>query len=60
MEALTQASHKIAEAMYSQAGSAAADDNAAGEAGPSAGEEKADDDVIDAEYVDVDDNKKDQ
>ena len=59
-EVLTQASHKIAEAMYSQAGAAADDGASTGETGPSGGGEKADDDVIDAEYVDVDDDKKEQ
>ena len=59
-EALTQASHKIAEAMYSQAGAAAGDGASSSDAGPSGGGEKADDDVIDAEYVDVDDTKKEQ
>ena len=59
-EALTQASHKIAEAMYSQAGAAAGDGASSSEAGPSGGAEKADEDVIDAEYVDVDDTKKEQ
>jgi len=51
---LTQASHKLAEAMYKQAGA----EGAAGEPGPTPeapGAEAADDEeVIDAEYVDVD------
>ncbi len=52
VEALTQASHKIAESMYGPGG-------ATPEAGPDPGAESADgqgadDDVIDAEYVDVD------
>ena len=57
-EALTQASHKVAEAMYKtagpggQAGGGAAPDGAAGGA-------PKQDDVIDAEYVDADDKKKD-
>ena len=59
-DALTQASHKIAEAMYGQASAASADGASGGDAGPGGGGEKADDDVIDAEYVDVDDQKKEQ
>jgi molecular chaperone DnaK len=58
-DALTQASHKVAEAMYKagpqpggQAGSAQGDG-----AGSKSGEKT--DDVIDAEYVDADDKKKD-
>ena len=52
VEALTQASHKIAETIYGQAGADSGDGAAAD--GDSAGGQKADDDVIDAEYVDVD------
>ena len=52
VEALTQASHKIAESMYSQAGATPTDDASSG--AESDGGEPADDDVIDAEYVDVD------
>ncbi len=59
-DALTQASHKIAEALYGQASAASADGASGGDAGPGGGGEKADDDVIDAEYVDVDDQKKEQ
>jgi molecular chaperone DnaK len=62
-EALTQASHKLAEQMYKAAGS-----QAAAGAGPSAGagasgagggdgQAKKDEGVIDAEYVDVEDKK---
>jgi len=54
---LTQASHKLAEAMYkagAQPGGASGD-GAAG-AGPTGGE-KPKDDVVDAEFVDVDDKK---
>jgi molecular chaperone DnaK len=55
---LTQASHKLAEAMYKAAdpgtaGAPAADATAAGDA-PKKGAE----DVVDAEFVDVDDKKK--
>ncbi len=56
VEALTQASHKIAESMYSQGGSPPGD---GAEPGPeSDGGENQDDDVIDAEYVDVDEGDK--
>jgi molecular chaperone DnaK len=56
-EALTQASHKLAEAMYQQASKAGAqDDNAEGPdpSGPSAPEE----DVVDADFEEVKDDKK--
>jgi molecular chaperone DnaK len=56
-DALTQASHKVAEAMYkagAQSGSQAGGQSAEG----AKGGEKPDGDVIDAEYVDVDDKKK--
>ena len=58
-DALTQASHKVAEAMYktgAQAGPQSGGPSTDG-AGAKAGE-KPDGDVIDAEYVDVDDKKK--
>jgi molecular chaperone DnaK len=58
-EALTQASHKVAEAMYKagpQPGSAGPDANG-GASGAKSGEKT--DDVIDAEYVDADEKKKD-
>jgi molecular chaperone DnaK len=58
-ERLTQASHKLAEAMYkassTQAQSGPADGGAAGAA--PGGEAKKEGEVIDAEYVDVDDKK---
>ncbi|MGB8028603.1 MAG: molecular chaperone DnaK [Terracidiphilus sp.] len=59
---LTQASHKLAEAMYkassSQAGPAASGPSDGGRTGgPTAGEAKKEGEVIDAEYVDVDDKK---
>ncbi len=53
VEALTQASHKIAEAMYSKEAEAASGDGA-DPGTESAGDPAPDDDVIDAEYVDVD------
>jgi len=60
-ERLTQASHKLAEAMYK----AAQPEGAPGGAGPQAGapadggaqQQKKDEGVIDAEYVDVEDKK---
>ncbi len=56
---LTQASHKLAEALYkatsAQAQSGPTDAGAAG--APPAGEAKKEGEVIDAEYVDVDDKK---
>jgi len=56
---LTQASHKLAEAMY-KSQSAGGPNGAAGptpEAGPESAQEKPKDDVVDAEFVDVDDKK---
>jgi molecular chaperone DnaK len=63
VEALTAASHKIAEAMYSQAGEdgsgAAGPDvaSASDNGGASDAADAADDDVIDAEIVDSEDSK---
>ena len=53
VEALSQASHKLAEAMYAEA-------QQEGEAGEGAeqGEASGDEDVVDAEYEDVEDDKK--
>jgi molecular chaperone DnaK len=54
---LTTASHKLAEAMYkasSQPGAGPAPETDGGGAGPSGGKK---DDVVDAEFVDVDDKK---
>jgi molecular chaperone DnaK len=53
VEALSQASHKLAEAMYAEA-------QQEGEAGAGAeqGESAAEEDVVDAEYEDVEDDKK--
>jgi len=62
-EALTQASHKLAEQMYKAAGSqGAAGGGPSAGAGPSGaadgnGQAKKDEGVIDAEYVDVEDKK---
>ena len=49
VEALTQASHKLAEIMYSQA---AKEQPGAG-AGPGGAEEKKDDNVVDADFEEV-------
>ncbi|MEO8573062.1 MAG: molecular chaperone DnaK [Pyrinomonadaceae bacterium] len=66
-ERLQTASHKLAEVLYSQAGAAGGEEAPAGEQASSAtaGAEgdggstaAADDNVIDAEYVDVEDEKK--
>ncbi|MCD6527122.1 MAG: molecular chaperone DnaK [Desulfuromonas sp.] len=56
VEALAQASHKLAEAMYSQAQQEAGAEGSEG-AGPEAAAE-GDDDVVDAEFEEVDDDKK--
>jgi molecular chaperone DnaK len=55
-DALTTASHKLAEAMYKSGSSqgGAPTDGASANGGS---ESKKDDDVVDAEFVDVDDNK---
>jgi len=58
VEALNQASHKVFEAMY-RSGAPNPDGGAPGSDGSASKEPKADGDVIDAEYVDVDDKKKD-
>jgi molecular chaperone DnaK len=61
VDALTQASHKLAEAMYkSTSGGAGGSTGAAGDGASGAGAgggEKKKDDVVDAEFVDVDDKK---
>jgi molecular chaperone DnaK len=64
-ERLTQASHKLAEAMYKASstqgaapgGPSAASSGGANAAAGSGGEAKKEGEVIDAEYVDVDDKK---
>ncbi len=61
-ERLQTASHKLAEALYSQAGSAGGagaegQASAAGASGGGHGSSGGEDNVIDAEYVDVDENK---
>jgi molecular chaperone DnaK len=55
-EKLTQASHKLAEVLY-KANAAAAQSGPTPGAGEPAAEEKKDEGVIDAEYVDVEDKK---
>jgi molecular chaperone DnaK len=63
LENLTRVSHRIAEALYQQqtSGGAAASDaagaGAQGQAGAAGQAGKANDDVIDAEYIDVDENR---
>jgi len=57
VEALNQASHKVFEAMY-RSGAPNPDGGAPGADGSASKEPKADGDVIDAEYVDVDDKAK--
>jgi molecular chaperone DnaK len=55
---LTQASHKLAEAMYkSEASAAGAGQQAGPNPGAAAGDAKPNDTVVDAEFVDVDDKK---
>jgi molecular chaperone DnaK len=60
-EKLTQSSHKLAEAMYkasaAQTGAAGGPSAQADGSGASAGEQKKEGEVIDAEYVDVDEKK---
>ena len=53
MEALTTASHKIAEVMYQQQAQQPGGPEAGPQAGPQPGSEKKDDDVVDAEFEDV-------
>jgi molecular chaperone DnaK len=51
-DALTQASHRVAEAMYKSGAQGGGDTGSAGNAGSKGGDKS--DDVIDAEYVDAD------
>jgi molecular chaperone DnaK len=55
---LTEASHKLAEHMYAQAGPQGPGAGAPGAAPPSGGGAGQGDEVIDAEYVDVDESKR--
>ncbi len=56
-DALTQASHKLAEAMYQKAGAGTGSGGSQAAGGKGDGKAK-EGEVIDAEYVDVDDQKK--
>ena len=57
-DSLTQASHKLAEAMYkSTAGAAAADAGAGDKPAGDTAKDKPKDNVVDAEFVDVDEKK---
>ncbi len=58
VEVLTQASHKVAEAMYKGGAQPGAGPGPQSSNGSGAGGSKQDGDVIDAEYVDADDKKK--
>jgi len=59
LDALTQASHKLAEALYkTNAQGGTGGPGAQGSGGNAGSGAKSDGDVIDAEYVDVDDKKK--
>jgi len=59
MDKLTTASHKLAEAMYKTAGAQGAPGAGETAQGPAPGaESKPKDDVVDAEFVDVDEKKK--
>jgi molecular chaperone DnaK len=57
-DALTQASHKVAEAMYKTGAQPGAGAEASSNGGSGAKSGEKTDDVIDAEYVDADDKKK--
>jgi molecular chaperone DnaK len=59
VDSLTQASHKLAEAMYKTASASGPGGPPPGGdgAGPSPGPEKPKENVVDAEFVDVDDKK---
>ena len=57
-EQLVQASHKLAEAMYQAASSQTPPQDGADAQSGGASSEPKKDDVVDAEFVDVDENKK--
>lgn len=57
-EALTKPLHKLTEKLYQQAQQAQAQQQAGAQQGPQAGAKKADDNVVDADYKVVDDDKK--
>ncbi len=56
-ERLTAASHKLAEAMYKAQAAPAGEPAPGGDAHASEPQQKKDEGVIDAEYVDVDEKK---
>ncbi|KAF0190220.1 MAG: chaperone protein [Desulfobulbaceae bacterium] len=58
IEALTTASHKLAEIMYSQASKQGAGDGAHATGGGAGGSAPKDDDVVDADFEEVKDDKK--
>jgi len=58
VDRLTTASHKLAEAMYKSAGTPGAGPAPGGNPPPPGGDPGKKDDVVDAEFVDVDDKKK--
>jgi molecular chaperone DnaK len=57
VDRLTAASHKLAEAMYKSSAQPAGGAPPSGDGAAAAGEGKKDDNVVDAEFVDVDDKK---
>jgi molecular chaperone DnaK len=57
-DSLAKASHKLAEVIYKQGGEPGDQSSAAGAATGAAGGARADDDVIDAEYVDAEEENK--
>ena len=57
-EALTKPLHELTEKLYQQAQQAQAQQQAGPQQGPQAGAKKADDNVVDADYKVVDDDKK--
>ena len=57
-EELMQASHKLAEQMYAQAGQAAGDEGASAQAEGASKAEAGKENVVDAEFEEVKDNKK--
>ncbi len=61
IEALAQSSMKLGEAVYkTEPGEAPQDAEAAGDSGPEGGQGAADDTVVDADFEEVDDEKKDE
>jgi len=57
IDKLTAASHKLAEAMYKSASQPGGGPQPGGDGGHGTGDQKKKDDVVDAEFVDVDDKK---